>query len=120
VFRRPTVLAAVIFAASLIMWLGVPPAWIWLLSRLGGSIGSYALVLLGLPATLAVWAAGLGRLDRAYGRLVMPDSHPADPVPSVLSFCLTTTFVIALVVGVLFLALVGMPGTTHSLGPFPD
>lgn len=119
VHPRRGIVAAAIFSASLVMWLGVPPAWIWLLSRLGGSTGSYALVLAGLPASLLVWGMGLSRLDRVWSRLAMPERHPDDPAPSILGACLTASFLISLVLAVLFIVLVGVPNEGHNLGPFP-
>jgi hypothetical protein len=66
---------------SVIMWIGVPVALVYVASKLAGSsqpsLGPYLLVLLGLPIGMALVAKGLGRLDRAHQRLTgMGDEGP--------------------------------------------
>ncbi len=111
--------AVLVFAASLVMWLGIPPAWIWMLSTVGGSTTAYVLVLLGLPVALAVWGQVLTRLDRLYGRAVA-ERDQSGSMASALTTSLTIAFLVALAVAIVWIALGGVASTGHSFGPFPD
>jgi hypothetical protein len=61
---------------SVLMWLGLPVAWLYLASRLSSSaqpsMGTYVLVLAAIALSIAAMGKLLGRLDRAYGRLGGP------------------------------------------------
>jgi hypothetical protein len=58
---------------SVLMWLGIPIAWLFVVSRLSGSgqpsFGLYVLVLVAIAISIAAMGKLLGLLDRAYGRL---------------------------------------------------
>lgn len=111
---RPA-LGLLIFAGSLTLWIGLPPAWLWLASRVGDDAGSvYGVALVGGPVAMSLWGLGLGRLDRAYGRLGR-DGEPS----SVLTPSLVVSFVVALIVAAAWLVLGGAGSGQGSLGPFP-
>jgi hypothetical protein len=58
---------------SILLWLGIPIGWLYLVSRLVSSsqpsMGPYVLVLVGIPASMIVVGKLLTRLNRAYGQL---------------------------------------------------
>jgi hypothetical protein len=58
---------------SVLLWIGVPVGWLYLVSRLVDSsepsMGPYVLVLVGIPATMVVMGKLLAILDRAYTRV---------------------------------------------------
>jgi hypothetical protein len=58
---------------SVVMWLGVPLGLVYAASKLAGSstpsMGPYLLVLIGLPAGMALVGKGLAGLDRRHQRL---------------------------------------------------
>ena len=57
-FGRPA-LGLLIFAGSLTLWIGLPPAWLWLASRVGHDAGSvYGVALIGGP--VVAMGAGAG------------------------------------------------------------
>jgi hypothetical protein len=58
---------------SVLLWIGIPVGWLYLVSRLVDSsepsMGPYVLVLVGIPTTMIVVGKGLAVLDRTYGRV---------------------------------------------------
>jgi hypothetical protein len=54
---------------SIVLWLGIPVGWLYLVSRIVDSaqpsMGPYALVLVGIPATMTAMGKLLAALDRA-------------------------------------------------------
>ncbi len=58
---------------SIVMWLGIPLGWIYLVSILfessQPSMTAYVLVLVGIPATMVVMGKLLSRLNRVYGEM---------------------------------------------------
>jgi hypothetical protein len=66
-------LVALMAVGSVVMWIGVPVALIYVASRLADtpnpSMGPYLLVLIGLPIGMAVVGKALGALNRAHIRL---------------------------------------------------
>jgi hypothetical protein len=66
-------LIALMAVGSVLLWLGIPLAWLYLASRLVDSsqpsMGPYVLVLVGIPASMVVVGKLLSRLNRAYGQL---------------------------------------------------
>jgi hypothetical protein len=58
---------------SIAMWVVNPIAWIWVVSQFAESsqvsMGHIAVILVGIPATMAVFGKGLGALNRLYGRV---------------------------------------------------
>ena len=67
------VLVALMAIGSVVMWIGVPVALIYVASKLANtpnpSMGPYLLVLIGLPIGMAVVGKALGALNRAHIRL---------------------------------------------------
>jgi hypothetical protein len=60
-------------AGSVLLWIGIPVGWLYLVSRLVDSsepsMGPYVLVLVGIPTTMIVVGKGLAVLDRTYARV---------------------------------------------------
>jgi hypothetical protein len=58
---------------SIVLWIGIPVGWLYLVSRLVDSsepsMGPYVLVLVGIPATMIAMGKLLAILDRAHGRV---------------------------------------------------
>lgn len=58
---------------SVLLWIGIPLGWLYLASRVAGSsqpsMGPYAMVLVGIPATMIAMGKLLAVLDRTYGRV---------------------------------------------------
>jgi hypothetical protein len=58
---------------SVLLWLGIPVGWLYLVSRLvrssQPSMGPYVLVLVGIPASMIVVGKLLSRLNRLYGEV---------------------------------------------------
>ncbi|HYH87581.1 MAG TPA: hypothetical protein VEX67_00020 [Solirubrobacteraceae bacterium] len=74
-------LIALMAVGSVVMWLGVPVALIYLASRIADSptpsMGPYLLILLGLPVGMFAVGKVLGVLDRYHGRLTgLDDGRP--------------------------------------------
>lgn len=68
-------------AGSVLMWLGLPVAWLYLASRVSSSsrpsFALYVLVLAAIALSVAAMGKLLGMLDRAYGRLAGTAPPPA-------------------------------------------
>lgn len=66
-------LVALMAVGSVVMWLGVPFALVYLASKLADtpnpSMGPYLLIIIGLPIGMAIVGKGLGALNRAHIRL---------------------------------------------------
>jgi hypothetical protein len=66
-------LVALMALGSVVMWLGVPLALVYIASKLADtpnpSMGPYLLIILGLPIGMAVVGKGLGALNRAHIRV---------------------------------------------------
>jgi hypothetical protein len=66
-------LVALMAIGSVVMWLGVPVALIYVASKLADtpnpSLGPYLVVLIGLPIGMALVGRGLGALNRAHIRI---------------------------------------------------
>jgi hypothetical protein len=67
------VLVALMAVGSVVMWLGVPLALVYVASKLADtpnpSMGPYLLIIVGLPIGMAVVGKGLGWLNRLHIRL---------------------------------------------------
>ena len=72
-----TLLAALLIAlmaiGSILLWLGIPVGWLYLVSRLvkssQPSMGPYVLLLVGIPASMIVVGKALSKLNRVYGEV---------------------------------------------------
>ena len=66
-------LVALMALGSVVMWIGVPLALLYLASKLADtpnpSMGPYLLIILGLPIGMALVGKGLGALNRAHIRV---------------------------------------------------
>jgi hypothetical protein len=77
---RPRRLAAAalgtaLVVGSLMLWIGIPVAWLWLCSQLSTEYPIiWALAVFGCPFTMILWTLGLARLNAAYLRAT--DVHP--------------------------------------------
>jgi hypothetical protein len=67
------VLIVLMAIGSILLWLGIPVGWLYLVSRLvkssQPSMGPYVLLLVGIPASMVVVGKLLSKLNRAYGEL---------------------------------------------------
>jgi hypothetical protein len=104
------------FAGSLVLWIGVPAAWLWIGSQVQAqteSLGiSLGVTFLGAAASIAGMVFVLGWLNRVYTD--MRQSHGLDPGPNPLEAVLVVTAVIAVALfGFWFLILAG-PGPMFS------
>jgi hypothetical protein len=58
---------------SVLLWLGIPVGWLYLVSRLVSSsqpsMGPYVLLLVGIPASMIVVGKALSKLNRVYGEV---------------------------------------------------
>ena len=69
-------LVVLIFLGSLVMWLGLPLGWIWLVSQLADHYPTvYAGALFGCPVTMVLFGLLLARLNAAHLRVT--HAHPA-------------------------------------------
>jgi hypothetical protein len=66
-------LVALMALGSVLMWIGVPLALVYIASKVADtpnpSLGPYLLIIVGLPIGMAVIGKGLGALNRAHIRL---------------------------------------------------
>jgi hypothetical protein len=68
------VLIVLMAIGSVMIWIGLPLAWLWIASQVQGSssdpsFGAYALIIVGLPLSIVAVAKGLASLDRTYARV---------------------------------------------------
>lgn len=72
-------LIAAMAVGSIVLWLGVPVAWIYLASQLVSTsqptMGPYVMVLVGIPVTMVVVGKLLSKLNRVYGNLTHTTSE---------------------------------------------
>ena len=58
---------------SILLWLGIPVGWLYLVSRLvkssQPSMGPYVLLIVGIPASMIVVGKALSKLNRVYGEV---------------------------------------------------
>ena len=126
-------LIAAMSAGSLVMWAGVPALWLFVASKVTdqqrAGLGPYLLIIIGIPASMAIVGKLLSRLNRAYGRVTgttptvrvrMPwhrslrgeaeGRHPRTVLDVVM---VTTVLTAALIFGIWFFFLAGssLPGS---------
>ena len=67
------VLIVVMAIGSILLWLGIPVGWLYLVSRLvkssQPSMGPYVLLIVGIPASMIVVGKALSKLNRVYGEV---------------------------------------------------
>ena len=77
-------LIALMAIGSILLWLGIPVGWLYLVSRLvkssQPSMGPYVLLIVGIPASMIVVGKGLSKLNRVYGEVT--GTTPTMPVRS--------------------------------------
>ena len=68
-----TLLIALMAIGSILLWLGIPVGWLYLVSRLvkssQPSMGPYVLLIVGIPASMIVVGKALSKLNRVYGEV---------------------------------------------------
>jgi hypothetical protein len=66
-------LIALMAIGSILLWLGIPVGWLYLVSRLvkssQPSMGPYVLLIVGIPASMIVVGKALAKLNRVYGEV---------------------------------------------------
>ena len=66
-------LIALMAIGSILLWLGIPVGWLYLVSRLvtssRPSMGPYVLLIVGIPASMIVVGKALSKLNRVYGEV---------------------------------------------------
>jgi hypothetical protein len=64
-------LIALMAIGSVLLWLGIPVGWLYIVSRLvkssQPSMGPYVLLIVGIPASMIVVGKALSKLNRVYG-----------------------------------------------------
>jgi len=71
-------LLALLAVGSLMLWIGVPAGWLWLVSHLTDSAPTHYVVgIVGMPIPLILLGLVLAWINRLYMRIVWPD--PIDP-----------------------------------------
>ena len=72
-------LIALMAVGSVILWIGIPVGWIYLVSRMVDSsqpsLGPYVLLIFGIPITMALFGKVLFGLDHVYARVTGQDSE---------------------------------------------
>ena len=72
-------LIALMAAGSVILWIGIPIGWIYLVSHMVNtsqpSLGPYVLLIFGIPITMALFGKLLFGLDHVYARVTGQDSE---------------------------------------------
>ena len=67
------VLIVLMAIGSILLWLGIPVGWLYLVSRLVSSsqpsMGPYLLLIVGIPASMIVVGKALSKLNRVYGEV---------------------------------------------------
>lgn len=78
-------LIAVMALGSVVMWVGVPFGWIYVVSQSvkssQPSMGPYVLLLVGIPGSMMVMGKLLGSLNRYYGRVTRTTPEVRIQVP---------------------------------------
>ena len=66
-------LIAAMSAGSLVMWAGAPALWLFIASKIAdqqrAGLGPYLLIIVGIPASMAIVGKLLSRLNRVYGQV---------------------------------------------------
>jgi hypothetical protein len=66
-------LIALMAIGSILLWLGIPVGWLYLVSRLvkssQPSMGPYVLLIVGIPASMIIVGKALSKLNRVHGEV---------------------------------------------------
>ena len=80
-----TVLIVAMSIAALFLWVGIPIGWLWIGSQLVSSsqpsMGPYAVVAIGIVASVVIDAMILSRLNRTYMRVTQTDGQVRIQLP---------------------------------------
>jgi hypothetical protein len=70
---RASLVIAIMFLGSLVLWIGIPLLWLWVGSLVQGATESLAgglfAAMIGSMLSIVAFAAGLSRLNRLYQRI---------------------------------------------------
>jgi heme/copper-type cytochrome/quinol oxidase subunit 2 len=69
---KPRLLVAIMFAGSLVLWLGVPAGWLWIGSRIepsGGLATAIGAMMIGMLVTIAALVTVLAWINRKHVEL---------------------------------------------------
>jgi hypothetical protein len=107
-------LGLLIFVGSLLL-VGIPIAWLWLLSQLGQPyLVVYFLALVGCPMMMIVWGVTLVRLNRLYARI----SEDGEEAVHMLEVSVVITVLIGVAIMIAWLFLFPSGGGPVE-GPWP-
>jgi hypothetical protein len=109
-------LAALIFAGSLVMWIGIPLGWVWLVSRVADHYPDvYAGALFGCPVTMVLFGLLLARLNALHlrvtgghadrGRTAWLKSLSGDRIARRSRTVLDTSMVVSVVIAIVAMAI---------------
>lgn len=127
---RKVALAAVLALGSLLMWTGIPAAWLWLCSQASDQyLTVYAAALIGCPLTMAAWGWCLQQINRVYlrisGRPETPRARPdwmralgarRERSGGLLETWMTISAVLAILVALVWFVFFGVPGNGAAPG----
>jgi hypothetical protein len=87
VLKKPTALLLIVAMAvgSVVLWLGIPVAWIYGVSQMVDTtqpqIGPYLAIIVGVPATMAVFGRFLYKMNQVYERVTGQTSEVRVQLP---------------------------------------
>lgn len=121
--RHLTVLlAGALILGSVVLWLGIPLGWLWLLSKSGRSyfdtlIGAIALS----TVTMVLWGWCLHRINKVYLQITQSESRgsgrrPRIPADGLLEVCMTTSVILAIAAMFAWLIIFGGSGQLPAQG----
>ena len=96
-------LVAIMFLGSLVLWVGVPVAWLWVGSQVQGTSSMAAAVgamMIGMLVTIAVLVSVLGWLNRKHVELQEARgraAHPAGDATTALEHVMVASAVVAVI-----------------------
>ena len=87
ILKKPTAAFLVVLMAvgSVVLWIGIPVAWIWGVSQAVDTtqpqFGPYLAILFGVPTTMFIFGRVLFRLNQTYERVTGQTSEVRVPLP---------------------------------------
>ena len=104
----------IMFGGSLLLWVGVPLAWIYVGGQVQGSTGSVGqallVVLVGAPVTIILLAKGLAWLNHKHRELRAAAGRPNDR--NALELVVAVSAVVAVVAFTFWFLIIAGPGPT--------